>query len=195
MSKREAQAAGVLIVALVGLLIFLITTICKFFWKFTPWVKRAKKAEAERQRQWAEEEAERQRQWAEEEAERQRQWAQYILDIREQWIAQTNPPLYLDGQVKYIYVYTTDTEKLFNRYKVGETIRSPHDRIKEQDSTSNSTDLILVAYWHAGRASDKDLHKLLVDYGYEKIRKNREWFVIESPLTVIPHMLAIANSI
>ena len=172
MTKREAQALGALIVALGSLVIFLTTVIFKFFWKFTPWAKRAREAEAERHQQ----------------------WAQYIANLREQWIAQTNPPLYLDGQVKYIYVYTTDTEKLFNRYKVGETIRSPHDRIKEQDSTSNSTDLILIAYWHAGQASDKDLHKLLVQSGYERIRKNREWFVIEDPLTVIPHMLAIANS-
>jgi len=169
LTKRKSQATGFLIFgifALFGLVI-------NFFWKFTPWgIKSAQQEQLKQQQYW-----------------------QYINDLKNQWVSSTNPEIYVDGKVKWIYVYTTDGEQLLNRYKVGETIRSPHDRIKEQDTTSNSAELKVIAWWHAGTASDKDLHKLLESHGYNRIRKNREWFELQNPLEVIPQMLAIANGV
>jgi hypothetical protein len=153
----------------------LLWKISKFFWKFTPWAK------AKRDREFKEQN------------ERDRQYNSYINDLRCGWISQMNPLIYIDGKIKYIYVYTTDTEVTFNRYKVGETKRSPYDRIQEQDSTSNSGELRLVAYWHAGRISDKDIHRKLESLGYHRVRQNREWFVIDDPLTVIPKLLMESN--
>jgi hypothetical protein len=145
-------------------------------WKFTPWAK-AKRDKI-----------------LKEQTEREQQYNYYIEDLRNGWISQINPLIYIDGKIKYIYVYTTDTESTFNRYKVGETKKSPYDRIQEQDSTSNSGELRLVAYWHAGRISDKDIHQKLESLGYHRVRKNREWFVIDDPLTIIPKLLMESNT-
>ena len=151
----------------------LIRLVINFFWKFTPWgIKSAQQEKLKQQQYW-----------------------QYINDLKNQWVSSMNPEIYVDGTVKWIYVYTTDGEQLLNRYKVGETIRSPHERIKEQDTTSNSAELKVIAWWHAGSASDKDLHKLLESHGFNRIRKNREWFELQNPLEVIPQMLAIANGV
>jgi hypothetical protein len=150
--------------------------IIKFLWKFTPWAK----AKIDR--------------ILKEQTEREKQYNYYIEDLRNGWISQMNPLIYIDGKIKYIYVYTTDTESTFNRYKVGETKKSPYDRIQEQDSTSNSGELRLVAYWHAGKISDKDIHRKLESLGYHRVRKNREWFVIDDPLTIIPKLLMECNS-
>ena len=165
MSRRKPDAGGIVLLLLAFGFFIVTFKLIKYLWSLTPW-----------------------------EQEKQQRWAQYISNLQNQWVSQTNPPLIVDGYNKWIYVYTTDTEQVFNRYKVGETIRSPQERIKEQDSTSNSGELKLIAYWHAGRASDKDLHKLLESAGYERIRKNREWFVIQDPLATVPQMLALANS-
>lgn len=150
--------------------------VIKFSWRYTPWAK-AKREKI-----------------LKEQSERDRQYNSYINDLRCGWISQMNPLIYIDGKIKYIYVYTTDTERTFNRYKVGETKKSPYDRIQEQDSTSNSGELRLVAYWHAGKISDKDIHRKLESLGYHRVRKNREWFVIDDPLTIIPKLLMESNT-
>jgi hypothetical protein len=150
--------------------------VLKFLWKFTPWEK-AKRA---RELQLLQEDEER--------------YNNYIERLKTGWIKQINPLVYIDGSIKYIYVYTTDTEETFNRYKIGETRKSPYDRIQEQDTTSNSGELKMVAYWHAGKISDKELHKTLEKLGYERIRKNREWFVIEDPISVVSKLISEANS-
>jgi hypothetical protein len=148
----------------------------KFLWKFTPWERARRIRELERRDQ------------------EEREYNKYIETLKTGWIKRMNPLVYIDGSIKYIYVYTTDTEETFNRYKIGETKKSPYDRIQEQDTTSNSGELKMVAYWHAGKISDKELHKILEQLGYERVRKNREWFVIEDPISVISKLLSEANS-
>jgi hypothetical protein len=148
----------------------------KFLWKFTPWERAKRIRELERQDQ------------------EEREYNKYIETLKTGWIKRMNPLVFIDGEIKYIYVYTTETEKVFNRYKIGETKKSPYDRIQEQDTTSNSGQLILIAYWHAGKASDKQIHKILEDLGYVRIRKNREWFIIEDPITIIPKLIEKANT-
>jgi hypothetical protein len=168
------------ILFVVGFLVVLMTKILwksiKFLWKFTPWEKKKRARELQQ---------------LQEDEER---YNRYIDRLRNDWIKQINPLIYIDGNIKYIYVYTTDTEETFNRYKIGETKKSPYDRIQEQDTTSNSGELKIIAYWHAGKISDKQLHKMLEDAGYVRIRKNREWFVIEDPISVISKFIAKANS-
>ena len=110
-----------------------------------------------------------------------------------------NPKIIKNVEAKFIYVYTTDGDKYLNRFKVGETTRNPLHRVEEQDTTSNSSDLILVAYWHAGTTSDKTVHKHLERLGIKKVRKNREWFTFEGGeaqvKAVIPKIIAKANLI
>jgi len=148
----------------------------RFLWKFTPWEKARQNRELKRLQ------------------EEEKRYINYIERLRNGWIKQVNPLIYIDGNIKYIYVYTTDTEETFNRYKIGETRKSPYDRIQEQDSTSNSGELRIVAYWHAGKLSDKELHKMLEESGYVRVRRNREWFVIEDPISVVSKFIAKANS-
>jgi hypothetical protein len=126
-------------------------------------------------------------------------------DLREKLISQyttslvldVNPKIIKNVYAKFIYVYTTDGDRALNRFKVGETIRNPLERIAEQDSTSNSSDLILVAYWHAGSTSDKTIHKHLERRGIKKVRKNREWFIFEGGeeqvKMVIPTIISKVN--
>ncbi len=154
----------------------LLWKLLKFLWKFTPWEQEKKARELQLQ------------------DEEEQRYNSYIHKLKTGWIKQINPLIYTDGQIKYIYVYTTDTERTFNRYKIGETKKSPYDRIQEQDTTSNSGELKLIAYWHAGKTSDKQIHKILESLGYVRVRSNREWFVIEDPLTVIPKLISDANS-
>jgi hypothetical protein len=176
MARKNSQAEA----AIIGWLLFgvfiLIAKLCRYIWSLTPWVRKKQAAIKLAQEQ------------------KQKEYEQYLNDLENRWVTQTNPPLVINGKNKWIYVYTTDTERHFNRYKIGETNRNPFNRIKEQDSTSNSGELILVAYWHAGKASDKQIHTLLETSGYVRIRKNREWFIIQDPLTTIPKMLALANA-
>lgn len=176
MGRKNSQAEA----AIIGWLLFgvfiLIARLIKYIWSLTPW-QRKKQAEIKQAQE-----------------QKQREYDQYVSDLQHRWVSQTNPPLVINGTNKWIYVYTTETERHFHRYKVGETNRNPRSRIREQDSTSNSGELILVAYWHAGKANDKQIHQLLERSGYIRIRKNREWFVIHDPLNTIPKMLALANA-
>ena len=79
--------------------------------------------------------------------------------------------------MKYIYLYTTQTYKAKNWYKIGETFASPSERIKKQDNASNPEPLLLIAYWQVDeRITDKKVHRELEILGFEKLRGNREWF-------------------
>lgn len=79
--------------------------------------------------------------------------------------------------MKYIYLYTTQTYKTKNWYKIGETITSPIERIKQQDNASNPEPLVLIAHWQVDkRVTDKKVHRELENLGFEKLRGNREWF-------------------
>ena len=172
MSRKMTKAEVALLILIIGALVASVASLGKFIWKFTPW---GKAQEVKRQQQ-------------------AQEWAVYVEQLKTHWISSTNPPIVVDGNIRYIYVYTTESERLLNRYKVGETIRSPFERIAEQDKTANSSGLIVVAYWHAGRATDRDIHDLLEKNGYVRIRSNREWFELHDPLTIVPSMLAIANA-
>lgn len=170
---------GIVIVGCIFLIILILKLFwkfIKFLWKFTPWEKARRARELEQLQK------------------EQEHYDNYIEKLKTGWIRQINPLVYIDGSIKYIYVYTTDTEETFNRYKVGETKKSPYDRIQEQDTTSNSGELRMVAYWHAGKLSDKELHKMLEESGYIRVRRNREWFVIEDPITVVSKLISKANS-
>lgn len=179
MFKFLLEVIGVTIVTIFLIIIFVFKVLWKFIKflnKFTPWYRKKKLLQIEQ------------------ENEEDRQYRLYVETLKNGWISRMNPLIYIDGKIKYIYVYTTDSEKLLNRYKVGETKKSPFDRIQEQDTTSNSAELQLVAYWHAGKISDREIHRELENLGYIRIRKNREWFVIDDPLKVIPEILARGNN-
>jgi len=178
MFMKLLELLGLIVFVVILAIIFTIKLLfkfVKFLWTFTPWVRARKRLEFEQ------------------EIEEDRQYRLYVETLKNGWISRINPLIYIDGKIKYIYVYTTDTEKVFNRYKIGETKKSPFDRIQEQDTTSNSAELQLVAYWHAGKISDKEIHKILEALGYTRIRSNREWFIIDDPIKVIPEILAEGN--
>jgi len=83
--------------------------------------------------------------------------------------------------MKYIYLYTTTTYQLKNWYKIGETISNPLKRIQSQDNASNPEPLLLVAYWEVNsHISDKQVHRVLLNLGFEKLRGNREWFELST---------------
>ena len=79
--------------------------------------------------------------------------------------------------MKYIYLYTTPTYKLKNWYKIGETVISPQERIRQQDNASNPEELLLVSFWSVSQnLSDKQVHSQLESLDFNKLRGNREWF-------------------
>ena len=83
--------------------------------------------------------------------------------------------------MKYIYLYTTTTYQLKNWYKIGETISNPLKRLQSQDNASNPEPLLLVAYWEVNsHISDKQVHRVLLNLGFEKLRGNREWFELST---------------
>ena len=83
--------------------------------------------------------------------------------------------------MKYIYLYTTATYQLKNWYKIGETISDPLKRIQSQDNASNPEPLLVIAYWKVqNNVSDKKVHKVLIDLGFEKLRGKREWFELSN---------------
>jgi hypothetical protein len=83
--------------------------------------------------------------------------------------------------MKYIYLYTTQTYKTKNWYKIGETIIEPIERIKQQDNASNPEPLILIAHWQVDKQiTDKKVHCELETLGFEKLRGNREWFELSN---------------
>lgn len=127
--------------------------------------------------------------------------SRYLLDEHSDLPEFYNEEMLLDLNVvnspisnRFIYVYTTDGDLFLNRYKIGQTKKDPRVRVREQDSTSNSNDLILVDHWPAGTATDKKIHSLLEMNGYRRVRKNREWFEIENPSLVIPKMIHMAQN-
>lgn len=83
--------------------------------------------------------------------------------------------------MKYIYLYSTETFASKNWYKIGESIKDPANRIKSQDNASNPEPLLFIHSWKVSDdVNDKKVHKELEKLGYEKVRKNREWFVLDS---------------
>jgi len=76
-----------------------------------------------------------------------------------------------------IYIYTNETYREKNWYKIGETSRLVDDRIKEQDTTSNPEPLLKVGEF-VSILSDTEIHKILLSMGFLKTRDdaNREWF-------------------
>ncbi len=83
------------------------------------------------------------------------------------------------SKTRKIYVYTTETYKTKNWYKIGETTQETvEQRIKQQDKTGNPEPLDLVDWWVSPEVSDKELHKSLQELGFEKVRNEREWFEI-----------------
>jgi superfamily II DNA or RNA helicase len=83
------------------------------------------------------------------------------------------------SKTRKIYVYTTETYKAKNWYKIGETTQETvEQRVKQQDKTGNPEPLDLVDWWVSPEVSDKELHKSLQELGLEKIRNEREWFEI-----------------
>jgi hypothetical protein len=79
--------------------------------------------------------------------------------------------------MKYIYLYTTETYATKNWYKIGGTSIKPQKRIRQQDKTSNPEPLIMIACWEAPKeVTDQTIHKKLNEYGFFKLRSNREWY-------------------
>ena len=80
-----------------------------------------------------------------------------------------------------IYVYSTDTYKDKNWFKIGQTKLQVDARIAQQDSTSNPETLNRLGKWRVpSDLTDKKLHKHLDSLGYHKTRadKDREWYEI-----------------
>jgi hypothetical protein len=104
-----------------------------------------------------------------------------------------NPKVDHTERTFYIYVYTTEADRLLNRYKVGMSTRHPRERIAEQDTTSNSSELIVIGYWKSEHITDKVLFNHLHSQGIHRVRMNREWFVFpggeQQVLEVIPATL------
>ena len=86
--------------------------------------------------------------------------------------------------MKYIYLYTTETYRLKNWYKIGESIVEPAVRIQQQDNASNPEPLITLRYWEVNNnLTDKKVHKRLEDCGFSRVRNGREWFELsDSPV-------------
>lgn len=81
----------------------------------------------------------------------------------------------------YIYIYTTPTYKNNNWFKVGQTKNDPRKRMSQQDGESNPEPLILVGFWGIdNNITDKDIHKSLLNFGFSKVRKSREWFELSA---------------
>jgi len=79
--------------------------------------------------------------------------------------------------MKYIYIYTTETYRLNNWFKIGESINDPLERIKSQDNASNPESLEYVDSWIVPDGlTDKSIHSFLEKSGFNRIRKHREWF-------------------
>jgi len=74
-----------------------------------------------------------------------------------------------------LYIYTTESDRKLGRYKFGQTKREVKQRVKEQDSTSNSEPLILV-FSIESDLSDHQVHDLLEHKGKKKTRSGREWY-------------------
>lgn len=87
----------------------------------------------------------------------------------------------------YIYVYTkpayvTHGDKQYQSLvKIGHTYRTPEERIKEQDGTSEPEEFIVLKTFEVDNVYgefDLVVHRTLEQWGYERPRSNREWFII-----------------
>lgn len=86
--------------------------------------------------------------------------------------------------MKYIYLYTTESYRTKNWYKIGQSTENPHFRIQKQDNASNPEPLIFLKAWSVkDDVTDKRIHSQLERDGFLRIRKGREWF----ELSELPH--------
>jgi hypothetical protein len=98
--------------------------------------------------------------------------------------------------MKYIYLYTTDTYRLKNWYKIGESTSNPNNRVKSQDNASNPEPLLVLSFWQVDdNTTDKAVHKELEKLGFTKLRGNREWFELsKTPIEdVAEALITICN--
>ncbi len=86
-----------------------------------------------------------------------------------------------------IYVYTTETYKAKNWYKIGETSQITEERVRQQDGTSCPEPLILLAEWHSPNIRDKAFHRFLEKNGIQPTRQDalREWYEIPGGMVQI----------
>jgi hypothetical protein len=93
--------------------------------------------------------------------------------------------------MQYIYLYTTETYRTKNWYKLGQSINHPRKRVLQQDNASNPEPLCIIAFWKVDNGiTDKKIHKRLEHNGFQKLRDNREWFELsESPEQDIEYVL------
>ena len=83
--------------------------------------------------------------------------------------------------MKYIYVYTTESFRAKDWYKIGESIYTPHKRIAQQDGSASPEPLLILHSWVVDNGTtDKSIHSILEDSGFNRLRAGREWFELSS---------------
>lgn len=90
----------------------------------------------------------------------------------------------MNSKFNTIYVYTTETYRVKNWWKIGETTRDADIRIKEQDVTSTPEQLVKEFEVQVpSNVTDIDVHKALIKKGFLKTRtdKHTEWFMNVTP--------------
>jgi superfamily II DNA or RNA helicase len=95
-----------------------------------------------------------------------------------------------------IYVYTTETRKKLNRYKIGMTTQESADiRIAQQDGTSNDEPLEKVYEIDIYGESDltayeveQKIHRFYERLG-KRVRDNREWFIVDGGVDEIKNAI------
>ena len=79
--------------------------------------------------------------------------------------------------MNYIYIYTTESFKEKSWYKIGQSINCPYKRVAAQDNSSNPEPLLAVYSWVVNDdITDKHIHSLLEDSGFNRLRPGKEWF-------------------
>lgn len=79
--------------------------------------------------------------------------------------------------MKYIYIYTTESFRAKDWYKIGESKNTPIKRIRAQDTAVSPEPLIVLHSWVVDNTiSDRSIHSVLEDGGFNRLRKGREWF-------------------
>ena len=98
--------------------------------------------------------------------------------------------------MKQIYLYTTETYRAKNWYKIGQTTGNSLKRIQHQDNASNPEPLIIISNWFVpDQITDKKVHKVLIDFGFEKLRGNREWFELsDTPIEDVESAILTLDS-
>jgi superfamily II DNA or RNA helicase len=101
---------------------------------------------------------------------------------------------------RYIYCYSTPTYIDKGWVKVGQTDRTPDQRIREQDTTSNPEELELLWFIDVSDdISDTMIHKKLEQLGCPLVRNRREWFEcdiedVKKAINLLVHGAARPNS-